>query len=54
MNVFFIGMGYMGFERLKTIIKLRKRYNLNILGFYDPDIKSISFKNLRLKSEKSI
>ena len=54
MNVFFIGMGYMGFERLKTIIKLRKKYNLNILGFYDPDIKSISFKNLRLKSEKSI
>ena len=52
MNVFFIGMGYMGFERLKAIYFFRKKYKLNILGFYDPKIKKINYKNLKIKSEK--
>ena len=54
MNVFFIGMGYMGFERLKAIFTLRKRYNLKIVGFYDPNVKSVRFKNLKFKSGNSV
>ena len=54
MNIFFIGMGYMGVERLKTIIKLKKKYNLNIKGFFDPYVKNINVKGLKLKSVKSI
>ena len=45
MNIFFIGMGYMGVERLKNIISIKKKYNLNICGFYDPKIKTIKYKN---------
>ena len=35
-------MGYMGVERLKNIISLKKKYNLNICGFYDPKIKTVN------------
>ena len=54
MNVFFIGMGYMGFERFKAVFALRKRYNLKIVGFYDPNVKSVKFKDLKFKSENSV
>ena len=53
MNIFFIGMGYMGIERLKSIVSLKKKYNLNICGFYDPKIKTIKLKGVNLKSEKN-
>lgn len=53
MNIFFIGMGYMGVERLKNIISLKKKYNLNICGFYDPKIKTVKLKGANLKSEKN-
>ena len=53
MNIFFIGMGYMGTERLKNVISLKKKYNLNICGFYDPKIKTIKLKGINLKSEKN-
>ena len=52
MNIFFIGMGYMGSERLKATINLKKKNNINIVGFYDPEIKTIKIKNLIFKSEK--
>jgi predicted dehydrogenase len=54
MNVFFIGMGYMGKERLKTIINFKKKYKLNVVGYYDPQTKSIKINNLQIKSEKSL
>jgi predicted dehydrogenase len=49
MNVFFIGMGYMGSERLKAIINLQKKYKINVLGFYDTKIKSIKINNNNFK-----
>lgn len=52
MNIFFIGMGYMGVERLKNIIHLKRKYKLNICGFYDPKIKKIKLKGINLKSER--
>ena len=54
MNIFFIGMGYMGFERLKAIINLKKKNDINISGFYDPNIKIMKLNNLTLKSEKNL
>lgn len=52
MNVFFIGMGYMGSERLKATINLKKDNSINIVGFYDPHIKIIKINNLIFQSEK--
>lgn len=54
MNVFFIGMGYMGRERLKLIINLKKRFNIKILGYYDPKISSININDFIFRSEKNI
>ena len=31
MNIFFIGMGYMGSERLRAAINLKKKYKIKIL-----------------------
>ena len=53
MNIFFIGMGYMGVERLKNIINLKSKYKLNICGFYDPKIKKIKLNGLNFESEKN-
>ena len=44
MNIFFIGMGYMGTERLKNVISLKKKYNLNICGFFDSKIKQLNLR----------
>ena len=50
MNIFFIGMGYMGSERLRAAINLKKKYKIKIVGFYDNKIKSIKIKNKNFKS----
>lgn len=52
MNVFFLGMGYMGKERLKSIIDIKKKFNLNIIGYYDPNIPYIKINKKKIKSEK--
>lgn len=52
MNVFFIGMGYMGRERLNIIKSLRKNYKLNFAGYFDPFNKSLIFKKKKYFSEK--
>ena len=44
MNIFFIGMGYMGAERLKAAINLKKKNKINILGFYDPNVQKIKLQ----------
>ena len=51
MNIFFVGMGYMGSERLKAICNLKKKNNINILGFYDPKIKVIKVNKLTFRSK---
>ena len=50
MNIFFIGIGNMGQQRLKAVEKLQEIYNLHVVGFYDPFIESISYKNIELYS----
>ena len=50
MNIFFIGMGYMGSERLKAMVNLKKKNKINILGFYDTKIKSIKVHKKIYKS----
>lgn len=52
MNIYFIGMGYMGQERLKSIINVKNKFNLNIIGYYDPKIKYLKIKNCEFQSEK--
>mgnify|MGYP001203428711 CR=1 FL=1 len=54
MNIFFIGMGYMGQERFKAIINIKKFTNLNILGFYDPKVKKIKKGNYVFETEKNL
>ena len=54
MNTFFIGMGYMGFERFKALDKIKKDFNLKLIGYYDPEIKKIFYKNKKIFSEKKI
>ena len=54
MNIFFIGMGNMGQHRLKAIRSLKNKFNLNVIGFYDPSIKSIIWNNKKIHSETSI
>ncbi len=54
MNIFFIGMGYMGQERLKAITNIKKFINLNILGYYDPYVKKIKNKNYVFSTEKNL
>jgi len=53
MNVFFIGLGYMGRERFKILKSLSKRYKLNFSGYYDPYNKSLIYKNKEFFSEKN-
>ena len=50
MNIFFIGMGNMGQQRLKAVEKLQNIYNLNVVGYYDPYINSITYNNTELYS----
>ena len=54
MNIFFIGMGYMGSERLRAAINLKKKYKIKIVGFYDNKIKSIKIKNKIFKSIQNL
>ena len=50
MNIFFIGMGNMGQQRLHAVEQLQKEYNLNVIGFYDPFVDSIKFNNRKIYS----
>tara|TARA_B110000037_G_scaffold221282_1_gene291620 strand:+ start:1562 stop:2563 length:1002 start_codon:yes stop_codon:yes gene_type:complete len=50
-NIFFVGMGYMGSERLRAICNLKKKNNINILGFYDPKIKIIKVNKSSFRSK---
>ena len=45
MNIFLIGMGNMGFKHLNSLMKLKNKYNLNFIGYFDPLIKNIKYKN---------
>lgn len=54
MNILFIGMGYMGYERLKAIINLKNKFKLKNLHYFDPKIKSINYKNYKIKSIKKL
>lgn len=50
MNILFIGAGYMGMERLKSLYNLKKKYKIQKLYFYDPVIRYFEFKSF--KAEK--
>ena len=50
MNILFIGMGYMGYERLKAIINLKNKFKFRNLYYFDPKVKSIKYKNYKIKS----
>lgn len=52
MNIFFVGMGYMGSERLKAMLNLKKKNKIKILGYYDTKIKSIEINKKIFKSIK--
>lgn len=52
MNVFFIGMGNMGQKRLDSVSLLRSKYDLNVVGFFDPNVDSIEFDHKRIDSTK--
>tara|TARA_Y100000590_G_scaffold465856_1_gene639390 strand:+ start:3722 stop:4726 length:1005 start_codon:yes stop_codon:yes gene_type:complete len=54
MNVLFVGMGYMGQERLKVLIKLKSKFKLNIVGYYDPKVKYVKYKNFKYTSIKKL
>ena len=50
MNIFFIGMGNMGQQRLRAVEKLQESYNLNVVGYFDPFIESITYNNKKIDS----
>ena len=52
MNILFIGAGYMGMERLKSLYNLKKIHKIKKLYFYDPGIKSFKFKTLKVEKIK--
>jgi predicted dehydrogenase len=54
MNIFLIGMGNMGIKHLDSIFKLKKKYNLNFVGFYDPKINKINYGKKIFFSEKKL
>ena len=54
MNVFFIGMGNMGKKHLSAINDLKKKFNLQIKAYYDPDVKKIKINNLVIESLKKV
>ena len=54
MNIFLIGMGNMGFKHLNSLMKLKNKYNLNFIKYFDPLIKNIKYKNKIFYSEKKI
>ena len=54
MNILFIGMGNMGKKHLSAINALKKKFNLKINGYYDPEVKKIKINNLELESLKKI
>tara|TARA_B110000967_G_C18876473_1_gene558591 strand:+ start:743 stop:1744 length:1002 start_codon:yes stop_codon:yes gene_type:complete len=54
MNVFFIGMGYMGLERLSILENLKKEYKLNFSGFFDLNKKTLLHKKKKYISETKI
>ena len=43
-------MGNMGKQRLRAVEKLHEKYNLNVVGFYDPFVDSIFFKSNKINS----
>ena len=54
MNIFLIGMGNMGLKHLDSLMKLKNKYSLNFIGYFDPSIKNIKYKNKIFYSEKKI
>ena len=40
----------MGQQRLHAVEQLKKEYNLNVIGFYDPFVDSIKFNNRKIYS----
>tara|TARA_B100000780_G_C21124719_1_gene455997 strand:- start:1209 stop:2210 length:1002 start_codon:yes stop_codon:yes gene_type:complete len=45
MNILFIGAGYMGLERLKSLYALRNQHKIKNIFFYDPNVTDFRFKN---------
>ncbi len=54
MNIFFIGMGNMGHHRLRAIKKLKVKFELNVIGFYDPTVASIDWNGKKIICETKI
>tara|TARA_B100000029_G_C17547792_1_gene949062 strand:+ start:895 stop:1911 length:1017 start_codon:yes stop_codon:yes gene_type:complete len=50
MNIFFIGMGNMGQQRLHAVSQLKEKYDLNVVGFYDPFVEFITFDKNKIYS----
>ena len=45
MNIFLIGMGNMGLKHLDSLMKLKNKYSLNFIGYFDQSIKNIKYKD---------
>tara|TARA_B100001964_G_C14223494_1_gene596486 strand:- start:83 stop:1111 length:1029 start_codon:yes stop_codon:yes gene_type:complete len=54
MNIFFIGMGNMGEKHFQATHSLKKKYKLNIVGYFDPIKKNVKINNINYVSEKKI
>ena len=50
MNILFIGMGYMGLERLKIFEKLKNKFRIKNLFFFDPFYKNTNKKLIKVKN----
>lgn len=54
MNIFMIGMGNMGLKRLESVDLFSEKYNLKFIGYFDPNIDTINYKNNKFHSLKKI
>ena len=52
MNIFLIGMGNMGLKHLDSLMKLKNKYSLNFIGYFDPSIKNIKYEKKIFYFEK--
>ena len=53
MNILFIGAGYMGKERLKSLYNLKQKHKIKKLYFYDPKIKLFTYKTFKVEKIKN-
>ncbi len=54
MNILFIGAGYMGKERLKSLYNLKQKHKIKKLYFYDPKIKLFTYKTFKVEKIKKL